>query len=284
MIEQHANCPLCGSIRSTTLSTAGLLLRVEPDRILRCAECGMVYRNPPLTVDRATEIYNNEYYQQYEQSTGMAGDLNGVARVHLKRRLIDVETRTGVGQMLEIGCGKGALLEFARSRGWTTQGVEVSENAGHIARDKGLNVHIGPVETMPRLAAPVDFIHLNHVLEHLTDPVGVLRQIKTMLASSGIIVLEVPNEFDNLFYRIGRLALPTSSMLSPIPSTHQCFFTPSTLRRAVELAGLTMQRLRTVRWTIGDRSGWLGKAIRRAVYLIERPLERAGNIEVVAVG
>lgn len=280
-VAVSAPCPLCGEGMAVPEEALAAVVRAAPDRLVRCAGCALVRRDPPISTARAAQIYDDAYYRVYEQSVGMAGDLHGVLRPHLRRRLEAVERRLGVGRLLEIGCGKGALLEYARDRGWTTRGVEISEAAGRVAREKGLDVHIGPVETMSTPPEPPDFVHMNHVLEHLADPVRVLRQVRELLAPGGIAVVEVPNEFDNLFFHVGRALLPQSRRLSPVPSTHQCFFNPQTLQRAICAAGLAVERCRTVRWTIGDRSNIVGRAIRRAIYLAERPLERAGNIEAV---
>jgi 2-polyprenyl-3-methyl-5-hydroxy-6-metoxy-1,4-benzoquinol methylase len=282
-MHAERSCPVC---KSTTAEPDDRLTRIvraaAPERIVRCAGCGLVRRDPPLSPDRAAEIYNDAYYRQYEASVGMTGDLDGVLRPHLRKRLHRVERCLGVGRLLEIGCGKGAFLEHARQRGWAVRGVEVSAEAGNVAQDKGLDVHIGPVETVSPPAEPYDFVHMNHVLEHLAEPVEVLRRVFSWLRPGSRIVIEVPNEFDNLFFRFGSRVLPERAMIYPVQSTHEVFFNPTTLRRAVTAAGLAIERCRTVRWTIGDRSGIVGKSVRWAVYGLERPLGRAGNIEITA--
>jgi 2-polyprenyl-3-methyl-5-hydroxy-6-metoxy-1,4-benzoquinol methylase len=232
-----------------------------------------------MSVDRAADVYDEGYFRQYDESVGLSGDVGGHLRPHLRERLAEIESRIGVGRMLEIGCARGHLLEAARRRGWETRGVEPSEAAAREARAKGLDVYVGPVEAMPPLAEPVDFVHMHHVLEHLADPLATLRQVCELLKPTGLAIIEVPNEFDNLFFRFGRLILPERSLVYAIRSTHQFFFNPSTLRRMLTAAGLAIERCRTVRWTIGDRSGLLGRATRRAVYLLERRLGCAGNIE-----
>jgi hypothetical protein len=102
-----------------------------------------------------------------------------------------------------------------------------------------------------------------------------------MLAPNGVAIIEVPNEFNNLFFSLGRVALPLRRLVYPIPSTHQFFFDPRTFRLAVAKAGINLVYCRTVRWTVGERSGALGRAAREAIYLVERPFERAGNIEAL---
>ncbi len=275
-------CPMCGSAEAFILPKLGRILRLSPgEALLRCAGCDLVRRDPPLAPEAAADVYDDAYYREYEQSVGMTGDLGGVLRPHMRKRLAWIESRIGVGRLLEIGCGKGYFLAHARSHGWTTHGVEVSEEAGKVARESDLDVHVGPIEGMPHPSDRYDFIHMNHVLEHLIDPIATLRRLRSMLTPQGLAVIEVPNEFANLFFRFGRLALPEKALVYPIRSTHQIFFDPRTFRRALDQAGLRILRFRTVRWTIGDRSGKLGKALRWAVYALERPLGRAANMEAV---
>lgn len=275
-------CPMCGSAEAFIMPKVGRILRLSPgEALLRCAGCDLVRRDPPLGPEAASDVYDDAYYRQYEQTVGMTGDLGGVLRAHMRKRLAWVESRIGVGRMLEIGCGKGYFLAYAKQRGWSTYGVEVSAEAGEVARESGLDVYVGPIEGMPQPSVRYDFIQMNHVLEHLADPIGTLRRLRSMLTPQGLAVIEVPNEFGNLFFRLGRLALPEKALAYPIRSTHQIFFDPRTFRRALTQSGLAIMRYRTIRWTIGDRSGKLGRAVRWAVYALERPLGRAANIEAV---
>ncbi len=275
-------CPVCGSRTAAPDAFLTAVVRAEPpEQIVRCAGCGLVRREPRRSLERASETYGEAYYKQYEAEIGMSGDAGGELRPHLKKRLAMAQRLVGTGRLLEIGCGKGFFIDYARGQGWRVSGVEVSEAAGRMARAKGLEVYIGPVETLPPSAEPIDFVHMNHVLEHLSDPVAVLRQVRAMLSPNGIVIIEVPNEFDNLFFRLGRHLLPQREVVQAIPSTHEFFFTPETFRRAVTAAGLTPSSCRTVRWKTGGRSGVLGRTAKRAVYLLERLVDRSGNIEAV---
>ena len=276
-----ARCPVCEASAATRDSLLTAVVGAEPpEQLVRCADCGLVRREPRMSFEHASDVYDDAYYEQYEGVVGMSGDAGGEVRPHLKARLVAVERLVGVGKLLEVGCGKGFFMDYARSRGWRVKGVEVSEVAGNIARAKGLDVHIGPIELLSP-TEPVDFVHMNHVLEHLADPVAVLKQVRTMLAPDGIAIIEVPNEFDNFFFGVGRTVLPHEKLTQPIRSTHQFFFSPKTFRLAVAKAGLTVVSCRTVRWGIGDRSGVLGRTVRWALYVLERRFDRAGNIEAI---
>ncbi len=75
--------------------------------------------------------------------------------------------------MLEVGCGHGLLLDEARARGWSVEGLELAAASREHARSLGLDVRDQTLEE----ARPATYgaVVLADVLEHLDDPVGALR-------------------------------------------------------------------------------------------------------------
>jgi hypothetical protein len=71
-----------------------------------------------------------------------------------------------------------------------------------------------------------------HVVEHLADPVGELRQLAAKLAPGGVVAIQVPSfEYLEEFRRRGQ----TTSLLCAV---HNLYLTPTSLRAIVERAGL----------------------------------------------
>src|SRR5215831_8620802 len=96
--------------------------------------------------------------------------------------------------MLEIGCGRGELLVGAANRGWSVHGVEMTEGYAQLARSRGIEVECSPVEKCQSLNQTYDVILLAAVLEHLYDPLGILRRVKDALRPGGLVFIDVPNE------------------------------------------------------------------------------------------
>jgi len=96
-----------------------------------------------------------------------------------------------------IGCGIGAFLLCAAEKGWDVWGVEPSVSACEYARSRGLNVVQGfyPREIAERLG-PFDVVHLDHVLEHVPNPILFLEWIHGSLAPNGVLFITVPNDFN----------------------------------------------------------------------------------------
>jgi SAM-dependent methyltransferase len=99
-----------------------------------------------------------------------------------------------VGSVVEIGCGDGALLAELASRGFgsSRQGFEISSTAVELARDRGL----GSIEVFDGLSLPVadgafDLGVLSHVLEHVPEPLPLLREAARACRA---LIVEVPLE------------------------------------------------------------------------------------------
>ena len=92
------------------------------------------------------------------------------------------------GQLLELGCGNGDSLERYRDLGWKNlHGVELSDSAARLARRAGFNVKTATIESALESYPDqtFDVIVAVMVLEHLTNPFAVIRQIARKLKPGG---------------------------------------------------------------------------------------------------
>lgn len=146
-------------------------------------------------------------------------------------------------QWLEVGVGSGTLLAYAAGRGASVSGCDLSAAVcRHVRATHGVAMVHGPVSALP-VAACFDVVVMNHVLEHTGDPVAVLQQIRSRLRPGGIVHIAVPN--------VASWNARFAGWTSYVPY-HLVYFTPDTLRRAVEQAGLTVVKAETCE----PFSGW----------------------------
>jgi SAM-dependent methyltransferase len=98
------------------------------------------------------------------------------------------------GRVLDVGCGRGVLLQEFRRQGWDVQGTELSDQAAAYARGVlGLPVETGSLDTIGFPANHFDAITLWHVLEHVADPQSLLSEVNRILKPGGVLLVSVPN-------------------------------------------------------------------------------------------
>jgi SAM-dependent methyltransferase len=97
------------------------------------------------------------------------------------------------GTILDIGCGTGKYLEFARKQGWSGTGVELSAAAARVAAARGFDVTVGDALLVDLPLNAFDRVHCAHVLEHVHDPLQLLRRMRGVVKESGVVEVTVPN-------------------------------------------------------------------------------------------
>lgn len=146
-------------------------------------------------------------------------------------------------RLLEIGCSTGYLSEALQRRGCRITGVEIDAAAGAAAQRWCERVVIGDVETMDlaQLGSGYDVLLLADILEHLRDPVSVLRRLRPLLATDGYAVISVPNVANwamRLGLLIGRWNYTERGILD---RTHLRFFTRTTIQSTLADCGFAIR-------------------------------------------
>lgn len=96
--------------------------------------------------------------------------------------------------VLDVGCGEGVFGASLEARGARVTGIELDERAAAAAARRLTHVLSLPAEAaVDALASRPEVIVLADVLEHLADPVAVLRALRAALAPGGLVVFSVPN-------------------------------------------------------------------------------------------
>lgn len=110
------------------------------------------------------------------------------------RLLAQFEPVRSTGRLLEVGCGHGIFLEAARARGWNVVGVEILDEVAAIARKaRSLDVRVGELAGAAFKDAHFDVVYMNEVIEHVVDPVALMREVRRVLRPGGCAVLRTGN-------------------------------------------------------------------------------------------
>jgi hypothetical protein len=206
-----------------------------PLRLVRCCECGLVYRNP---VERATEM--DEIYEDEgpdEQVLRALHDTQRPAYEAQAARLTELFGRRGTG--IEVGSYVGGFLAAARDAGWQFTGVDVNARTNAFTRSLGFQVHDGPIESLDA-ERRADVVAIWNCLDQLTDPASAVHAARTHLTSGGMLAIRVPNgacyaAFRPLLRsRLGGIAREWLAQNNLLGFPYRFGFTPSALTRFVE--------------------------------------------------
>ncbi|WP_432456770.1 class I SAM-dependent methyltransferase [Cellulomonas iranensis] len=145
-------------------------------------------------------------------------------------------------EVLDVGCATGYLAEALVARGCTVSGIEYDADAAEKARRHLAHLVVGDLMTMDVAAQfagrTYDVLVFADVLEHVTDPVDVLRRLLTLLRPGGSVVLSIPNVTHGSL----RLALLQGrwqyTEVGLLDRTHIRFFTRKAVLELLSAAGL----------------------------------------------
>ena len=239
-LERVPSCPICGSGAREVLHKGLIdnFFRCAPGKWTswRCLGCHCSYLDPRPSQASIHLAYSTYYTHQEVQTKSLYRTLNPLRKI--RRRMVNgytnwrfstcdaPATRIGAlaliaawplkkridreyrhlprlpcgGTLLDVGCGSGGFLQIARACGWDVVGLDPDSKAVANCQSLGLNAIHGGVEYFDDQSAMFDVITLNHVIEHVHDPISVLKACYRLLKPGGQLSLETPN-IDSLVHR-----------------------------------------------------------------------------------
>lgn len=96
-------------------------------------------------------------------------------------------------RLLDVGCGAGHFLELAQKMGWQAQGCDFDPTVVDICKNRSLDVRLGGLDAFEDSKGQFDALTMNQVLEHVTDPKGLIKDCHGYLKDSGMIWIALPN-------------------------------------------------------------------------------------------
>jgi len=246
--------------------------------LIRCQSCGNLYVD-----SNVTEKYLNDLQSKYDPETEhkttyeftedddrrrtleLAENWEMLARIRLPGRN---------DKLLDFGCAWGAFGNIAKKAGVIPNGVELQPaGAAHSQKLWGGEsvVHRGPIETAPFDENEFQYITSFETLEHVFDPIRVLKNLKRLLSADGIVVISVPSADYFIFkYWVYRKQPFNEWMRRTFPGNmqgdmvlihnHINTFSIKAARLLMEKAGLKVVFIAP--YCSGLRGGLLGKMIK----------------------
>ena len=161
-------------------------------RVVRCRRCSLAYLNPRPSLEQVLHYYPEEYccFSELPPRSALIRVLYRVLVALKGREVFRCLPEDGV--LLDFGCGTGHWLSSLRPRSRSTQrfvGIDATDSAVAKLRSEGIEAHVGDDRSLAELFEPnsIDLILLNHVIEHVPDPITTLRRLGAVLKPGGEI-------------------------------------------------------------------------------------------------
>ena len=161
-------------------------------RYLRCRNCSLVSLFPRPTEASLFDNYQDYLPNQVLQIAGWRKMMQPL--IDHSADLIEKTVFTKNKKLLDIGCGFGFFLKTMQGRNWDVSGIEIAGTGRRFAQEKlGLKIYSQPLAKLDFKADSFDVVTLFYVIEHVTDPLALLKQIHKILKPGGLLLLRWPH-------------------------------------------------------------------------------------------
>lgn len=271
-IQPYVNtCPVgcSASLTDTTLALREGLLQ-------RCGECGQL-------LSRITESAYWDSMQQFDQHEFNQPPPHELERrFRVARRRLDtisalLEKAPTALRVLDVGCSRGNFLAAGTRLGFQMEGVEPAANIAAAARAQGLKVHTGLLADVALPAASFDAITLFEVIEHLKEPLPLLRECHRVLKPGGVLVLSTGNTAS---WTVAAMQERWDYFDIAKDGGHISFYNPRSIALLGTRAGFSTEQIATSRVKFhekGEVARWRYVAGKLAAELLNLPARLAGR-------
>lgn len=236
---KNFRCPLCGSEKCRVFLKNGEDFEYGIKgkfKLFRCASCGLISLFPIPTVEQLLVSYPDSYHS-YNIPVSKITQL--LAYVTLRQEAKKIKRLIGnKGKILDVGCADGEHFDILKKFGnWQFVGIDFNDKIVKKGKIEGREIYTTTLEEFDYPKKNFDLVIMDHLLEHVVDPVLTLRAAYSLLKSGGYLIGAAPNinSLDRiLFQRFwGGFHLPR----------HVWHFTPTTLSKMFEKTGFNLRKL-----------------------------------------
>ena len=135
--------------------------------------------------------------------------------------------------VLDIGAGRGGFVRAARARGLQAWALDLEPDAAHLWRRDGVPGALGDGARAPFADGSLDVVRLKELIEHVEDPLALIREAARLLRPGGLLIVHTPSPYSQLY--------PVGNFWDDY--THVRPFSRLGLRRLIEDGGLRLERI-----------------------------------------
>jgi 2-polyprenyl-3-methyl-5-hydroxy-6-metoxy-1,4-benzoquinol methylase len=258
LVWDETACPLCAAWDFAPVLRAPDATRAAGPvfQVVRCLQCGLHYTNPRPDANSIAQFYPTDYPPHHKQTRARNPHrwpllARWTGHPCPERHTLPV---FGTGRLLDFGCGNGIFLQRMAAQGWDVLGLDTSADVvARVQTDFGLPALVGTLPHPHLTPGSFSVITLWHALEHVHQPLAVLRAAYRLLAPGGRLIVATPNVASWPFQLFGQhwfaLDLPR----------HLTHFAPATLRAMLTQASFSIASFRQLR-----HSEWLRHSAEQA--------------------
>ncbi len=180
-----------------------VLHEVSGARVVECIACGFAHLDPKPETQTLQNFYEETFYDKANPDylAKTEREITYWNRVVFAHKEKNLRTFLGApGRILDIGCCGGFLLRFFADHEWHVLGLEPNRSAyewackrSRVPAIQDFFERVGEEEL-----GYFDAVHLAFVMEHVSDPRAFIAKIRRVLNPSGVVCIEVPNDFNAL--------------------------------------------------------------------------------------
>ena len=214
---QEIDCAVCESPERRLLFTK------QGYAFHRCLECSHIYVSPRIRADLQKRI------AEELDDGGLEDSYLEIQKIYAAFLCDYIHPRAPGPRILDIGFGRGYLMQLTRAYGFEVYGIDSS--TAQIERlkpqfgDRVCQVSVG-LEKIPWGA--FDVVVMSHVLEHLVDPAAALSEVRAAMNPGGLLYIAVP-DMESVQFRMFGKHLETIN-----PLVHLQYFTENSLSRLLQ--------------------------------------------------
>ena len=210
--------------------------------VLRCSHCGHKSLDATFSSQDLSRLYTEFYprtqfsveeHHPYAERVGFMAWLDGAQ--YSAFRWIPRNVR-----VLDIGCGFGETLGYHKARGCDVYGVEADANIQRVADRFDYKVNVGLFDSNNYKHEYFDFVTMDQVLEHVTDPLEVLIGIAKVMKTSGALIVSTPNANGWGARVFG------NKWINWHTPYHLQFFSRESMKMAAEKTGFVLEHIETI--------------------------------------
>lgn len=160
----------------------------------RCRDCGLLFVYP---LPDPKSLYSADYFSAAKAGFGYVDyDYDKQPMVPVFKQYLAYLKKLAPGpggRLLDLGAATGFFVNLAQADGWQAQGVEISDYAAKLGRQKDLDILTGTLTSLSLPESAYQAITMLDVLEHLTDPLPTLKEAYKILSPRGLLLINTPD-------------------------------------------------------------------------------------------